>query len=449
MEVCNLETGTAYSLVEQVYNIRDPLECEQIIDIVLGEHQDNYSGNKHVDFINITRDWDAPEWKETLKEYYASYKKARLPELTFLECDNDTVSRDIAITSQRDLARYKKAPEPYYLNMACWSFNPPKTTSASADLHEILIACYVGLLMGENYPTIGYPSKKFIDEMTGIEITREQWYTTLLSLFEQRESFERIVCEEAEKDKKLVTQMKKSYKKLMEIDLKTTGKKIAGKAAAATAVVATAAVATAKSVNAAAEKDEERKKADELQRARINMMMYGPRPAQELHQRPSINSFKGGLKFFLQFYKIIVFVICALAVPLAAKVAGAEMSQIGFWHFIQRAWIFIKSLIPLLGCMSVIVSVVLPFLPVPVVRRFGFLFTLISVLCCAYSGLFLLTSGVSAATAAISGGVSYSAIADGNKSGIVEGLKGFASQAAQNIQNAFSKIGESIKGIFS
>lgn len=444
-----MEAGTAYSLIEQVYNIRDPLECEQIIDIVLGKHQEDYSGNKHVDFINITRDWEAQEWKNTLKEYYMSYKKARLPELTFSTMDSGVVSRETAIESQRELARYKKAPESYYLNMACWSLESPRVASASPDLHEILTACYVALLMGENYPTIGYPSKKFIDEMTGIEITREQWYSTLLTLFEQRESFERIVCEEAETDKKLVSEMKRSYKKLMEIDIGTTSKKMAGKAAAITAVAATAAVAAAKGANAMAEREEDKKRADELERARINMMLYGPRPVQEIHQKPSINKFSGGLKIFLQCYKIIIFVVCALAVPLSIKVAGAEVAQVGFWHFIQRALILLKSMVPILGCFSVIASVVLPFLPIPIVRRLGFLFTLISIMCCAYSGLFLVTSGVSAATAAISGGISYSAIAEGNKGGVLEGLKGFVGQAAQNIQNAFSKIGESIRGVLS
>lgn len=213
-----MESNEAYSKISSVLNLNYISEYEQIIDIVLGLNADKYKGDKIVDFINIVSEWGGDEWKAVRKEFYKSYEKAKLPRVALGEMQPD-LKIDIAINSQRELASYKDGSDGYYLQNACDVLRKIQPAQPTVDRHRLLISMYVSMVMGENYVTACYPPKIFLRKVVGEGVTPDQYYFSLMKVFQERESFEALAVAEAKKDPKLTKYMKSKYKEIFQTNV--------------------------------------------------------------------------------------------------------------------------------------------------------------------------------------------------------------------------------------
>lgn len=213
-----MESNEAYSKISSVLNLNYISEYEQIIDIVLGLNADKYKGDKIVDFINIVSEWGGDEWKAIRKEFYKSYEKAKLPRVALGEMQPD-LKIDIAINSQRELASYKDGSDGYYLQNACDVLRKIQPAQPTVDRHRLLISMYVSMAMGENYVTACYPPKIFLEKVVGEGVTPDQYYFSLMKVFQERESFEALAVAEAKKDPKLTKYMKSKYKEIFQTNV--------------------------------------------------------------------------------------------------------------------------------------------------------------------------------------------------------------------------------------
>lgn len=414
--------NSAYSTISSVCSINADLDCEQIIDIILGRNQDKCSGSKIRDFSNITSDWDAREWKSVLKEYYFSFEKAKLPRITFQE-QQGGISQEVAIDSQRELSSYKKAPNPYYLQMACFSVEMPSLGTPTNSVHEVLVSIYVALVMGENYATVGYPPQAFIDKVVGIPMSRQDFYATVVRMFESDKSFEKIVCEAAENDKQLVKRMKQSYKELCGIT--TTAK--ATKAATVAAVVATS--ASVKAGKAA---------------RKVKKAVYIPDEDEQKRKkkREPVGVDALNIKIFSK-YGIIMLLINGAATPTKfwtgvnyIKVLAASETFLGM---LGGSFVTILTcFIPLAGCITTVIMMFTGIVPGRSrTKRFSFFAMCIALLCTAYSVSTLISTALAALTAFLTKSLTPENIAKGATKGILGGIKGLGGGVIEFVGGLF------------
>lgn len=405
-------TDTAYSLIGSTLNITKRLEQEQIIDIAIGRARKESTGNKHVDFLNVTRDWEVGDWKSVLKEYYNSFDKAKLPEVLLPEVQPG-ISKQIAVSTIRDTATYKKAPDPYYLYKACAAgYDAVEGVPTQHDA-EVLIVVYACLIEGENYPTACYPPQAFLDRIQGFNMKSADFYETCLALMDKEESFEEMACRVGDTNAGQVKQVRKVYRELFRKDASAKMQK--ARTAASKAAIAGGKVAkkVAKEVIA----EDETGTTVSAKRVAVNVASDG---ALELART----------KIFVP-YGIAMLIINGVATPTKfwvgtnlIKAMASDNVGILKMFGISALNIF-TCFLPFIGVVCTLMMLFTGLIPGKSnKKRFAYLAMCLAIICTAYSILLLIKVGLSALTAFITKSFTPENIARGVSSGVLGAAKG-------------------------
>lgn len=413
---------SVYNSITGVCDVHSELDLEQILDIILSKGET--TGNKFDDYGRITADWDVKNWQSVLKEFYSSYKKADLCKVSFEEINPNTQMEPM-IEAQKEVTAYKKAPDNYYLHMICDELEKPMEGTPVDDNTEVLLSVYAAISSGENYGSVGNPPMSFIEQVVGLNISKEDYYATVMEQMRQPESFEKVVCDLAKENKELVKEMKTAYKRLVDKDLSAVVEGLQaqggnvleglqehggnmlekagdmlsdGKVLLATAGSAAAVAATAKAASG----------------ARTGKVIGAT------EEKPTKSFGKWG---------IILLIINGIAVPLKWSVGFAHIGYIngttGFMSAILPAISTIFScFIPIFGiiltlCMMGTAKLPFKWLTGKIANVFWFL----ALLCSAYSGYHVITVGVAAFAAWGTGTFSMENIAVGAQGSLIDNVK--------------------------
>lgn len=430
-------SGCATNTIASICGITTPLECEQIIDIVLGRNREQCTGNKEVDFANITRDWDAREWKSVVREFYVGFAQARLPAIALFECDPG-LKQQLAIESGRETAPYKKAPDPFYIQEVCTAYQRPEPGTPISNSREVLISVYVAISGGENYSTVGYPPKEFIEKVLMSDASQQDFYATVLSFFQQRTSFEQIVCSVAEQDKALVKEMRKRYKELVQKDIGTTMKKVANTAN----VVAGVATVNAEKATRAIKKNVYTPPEDNSRRSkRGRRVKQGAQVAGGVAATAGIEVIRA--KIFVP-YGIVMLAINGVATPAKFWVGVNYIKMLSssgnglFKMFLPSLWSIFSSFIPLIGCICVVMMLFTGLIPGKSnKKRIAYIVMCLAVLCTTYSIVALIKLAIALIASWFTANFTPENIARVASKGVLDGVKG-----------VFTGIGEFVGGLF-
>lgn len=220
---------------------------EQIIDILLGRAE--LGKNKYETFIKTTEDWSPNEWRSLLREFYVSFSGSKLPRLLYYELGfgGDV---EVAVSAQREITPVKSAPDPYYNYLVNMEYLQPTPKSCREHLTEILLSVYVAISSGENYGTVVYPPRAFIEKVVNIDITQEEFMGAVLNSMCTFESFEKKVCELSKQHPETVSNMRTAYKELVGLGIKNTVDNIKQKSAVAATVASVKAEKLARKIKA-------------------------------------------------------------------------------------------------------------------------------------------------------------------------------------------------------
>lgn len=406
-------TDTAYSLISSTLSITKRLEQEQIIDIAIGRARKESTGNKHVDFLNITREWEVGDWKSVLKEYYNSYDKAKLPEVLLPEVQPG-ISTQIAISTTRDTAAYKKAPDPYYLYKACAAGYDSIEGAPTQRDAEVLIVVYACLIEGENYPTACFPPQAFLNRIQGFGMKSADFYETCLALMDKEESFEEMACRVGDANISQVKQVRKIYRELFRKD--TSAKIQKARTAASKAAIAGGKVAKKVAKEVIAEEAETGTQVS-AKRVAVDMASSG---ALELART----------KIFVP-YGIAMLIINGVATPTKfwvgtnlIKAMASDNAGLLKMFGVSVLNIF-TCFLPLIGVICTLMMLFTGLIPGRShKKRFAYLAMCLAIICTAYSILLLIKVGLSTLTAFITRTMTPENIARGVSSGVLGAAKG-------------------------
>lgn len=420
--------------IANVCSLVDPLDEHQVLDIIVSRGES--TGNKYVDYETITADWDAGQWKSVLREFYVSYQKANLCQLSFEEIDPN-MRVEPMIQAQKDIVEYKKAPDNYYIHLVNYEMDRPVAGTPIADPTPVLVAVYAAISSGENYGSVCWPPTAFVEQVVGDGITREDFYATVLEAMESPETLEAQVCAVAKANKDLTVQMKKAYKRLIGKDTETVMKGVATKAAAvgsATAVTAEHAVRKGKKFA-----------------GRVKDATYtapegepvGKKKKKKVKAESTFdaNDHSGHVKTFAK-WGIILLIINGLATP-TKWVLGITMVKMYMADGIMKALApslltVFMCFVPVIGCACACAMVFAGIIPGKDPRKkLAYTLMCLCLLCTAYSALTLVKTVIAMLSAWASQTFTIENIAHGASKGLFDGVKGLFSGVVDGVKGWF------------
>lgn len=419
--------------IANVCSLVDISDEHQVLDIIVSRGE--YTGDKYADYVSITANWDAGQWKSVLREFYVSYQKANLCRLSFEEIDPN-MRVEPMIQAQKDIVEYKKAPDNYYIHLVNYEMDRPVAGTPITDPTPVLVAVYVAISSGENYGSVCWPPTVFIKQVVGEGVTREDFYATILQAMDSSETLEAQACTAAKANKDLTMQMKKAYKQLVGKDTETVIKNVVTKATAvgnATAVTAEHAVRKGKKFA-----------------GKVKQATYTPpedvvtdrKKKTKTHNEYNARSHGAHVKTFAK-WGIILLIINGLATP-TKWVLGITMIKMymadGFIRALVPSLLTIfQCFIPTIGCACACAMLFAGIVPGKDPRKkLAYALMCLCLLCTAYSAVTLIKTVIAILTAWVSRTFTVENIAYAASKGLFDGVKGLFGGIVDGISGWFS-----------
>lgn len=418
--------------IANVCSLVDISDEHQVLDIIVSRGE--YTGDKYADYVTITANWDARQWKSVLREFYVSYQKANLCRLSFEEIDPN-MRVEPMIQAQKDIVEYKKAPDNYYIHLVNYEMDRPVAGTPITDPTLVLVAVYVAISSGENYGSVCWPPTIFIKQVVGEGVTREDFYATILQAMDSSETLEAQACAAAKANKNLTMQMKKSYKQLVGKDTETVIRNVVTKATVvgnATAVTAEHAMRKGK------------KFADKVKQAAYTPPEDVVTNRKKNTKTPNEHNARSHGEHVKTFAKwgVILLVINGLATP-TKWVLGITMIKMymadGFIRALVPSLLTIfQCFIPTIGCVCACAMLFAGIVPGKDPRKkLAYALMCLCLLCTAYSAVTLVKTVIAVLTAWVSRTFTVENIAYAASKGLFDGVKGLFGGIVDGISGWF------------
>lgn len=423
-----------YATIESVCDIHTDLDQEQVLDIILA--RSTPTGNKFEDFVTITKDWKESEWKSVLREFYVSYQKAALCDVMFREIDPN-MRPEPMIDAQKQITTFKKAPDNYYIHLVNMELEQPEEGTPVAECERVLLSVFAAISSGENYGSVGYPPKAFIEQVVGLDISQSDYYSTVINEMKEPTSFEAKVCALAKEHKDIVKEMKAAYKKLVGRDIESQ----VGK------VVATASVAaTTATVKAEAGVRKGKKFAGRVKEASYVAPEEAPRGSKKKRTKEAdvvaeAKAQGAHIKTFAK-WSIIMLIINGVATPTKLVLGITYIKMLahgGFFKMLAPSLFTIFTcFIPVAGCVCAGAMLFAGIVPGKDSRKkLAYVIMCLGLLCTAYSTLLLIKMAIAMVTAWITKTFTLENLAQSSAEGLFGVVKGLGKGISNGVKSLF------------
>lgn len=415
---------SVYNNIASTCFLTDIADIEQVLDIVISREEQ--TANKYDDYSRITAEWDSSQWKSVLREFYVSYQKVKLCDLSFIEIDPN-MRPEPMIEAQKSVSQFKKGPDAYYTHMVNYELDRPSEGTPLTDSTPVLVSIYAAISSGENYGSVFYPPTRFIEEVVGQGITKQDFYATVLKEIAEPVSFESKVIQAAQDNKQLANQMKAAYKQLVGRDMATVLKNTASvvsNAVAATTVTAEHATRKGKKIAGVIKAATLTEDDNKISQKNFNVAQH-----------------TGHVKIFSK-YGIIMLVINGLALPTKWVLGVAHIKTLASAGFFKA---FTPTIVTTVGCFIPVVGVVCmcAMLFVGIVptkdsrKRLAYILLCVGILCTLYSALALVKTVLAVITAFVTKSFTISNIAEAASKGIFDAFGGLVKGTWKGVTGLF------------
>lgn len=184
--------------IQELFNVASELDAQQILDIIVksvdvsGEQDEQPAyDNKFSLYEECLEQLDVDT---ILDAFYSSFEHANLATVLFTELNIGGKMED-RIDDMRHTSSVKEAPDNYYLQTLNYTIDRPKVgiKLSKTDALKVVASAYVAIDRGDNYTTVGYPPVRFIEEVAGLNCSRQDYCATILDLCKNPKPFRELL----------------------------------------------------------------------------------------------------------------------------------------------------------------------------------------------------------------------------------------------------------------